>query len=77
MLDSKEIEVFSDHEVDEVVDGFWVEVEAWVGWGDDGAGHGEDLHVVDVDEIEWGFSVADNQWPAFFEGDGGGAGQEV
>ena len=55
----------------------WVEVEAWVAGGDDGAGLGEGLHVVDVDEAERGFSVADDEGAAFFEGDGGGAGEEV
>ena len=54
-----------------------VEVEAGVAGGDDGAGMGEGLHVVDVDEVEGGFSVADDEGAAFFEGNGGGAGEEV
>lgn len=57
---SEEVEGFADDEVGEVVDGFWVEVEAWVARGDDGAGLGEGLHVVDVDEVQGGFSVADD-----------------
>jgi len=54
-----------------------VEVEAGVAGGDDGAGMGEGLHVVDVDEVEGGFSVAEDEGAAFFEGNGGGAGEEV
>ena len=77
MFDAEQVEGFAGDEVDEVVDGLWVEVEAGVGGGDDGAGLGEGLHVVDVDEIEGGFSVADDEGASFFEGDGGGAGEEV
>lgn len=73
MVDSQQIEGFACDEVDEVVDGLGVEVESWVGGGDDGACHGEGLHVVDVDEIEGGFSVADDEGASFFEGDGGGS----
>lgn len=73
----EEIEGFACYEVDEVVDGLGVQVQAWVAGGDDGAGLGEGLHVVDVDEAQGGFSVADYERPAFFEGDGGGSCQEV
>lgn len=77
MGDIEEVEGFACYEVGEVVDGLGVEVEAGVGGGDGGAGLGEGLHVVDVDEIQGGLAVADDEGAAFFEGDGGGAGEEV
>ena len=52
MFDFEEVEGFGDDEVDEVVDCFWHEVEAWVGGHDDGAGEGEGFHGADVDEGE-------------------------
>lgn len=51
MWDIEQVEGFACDEVYEVVYGLGVEVEAWVAGGDDGAGLGEGLHVVDVDEV--------------------------
>ena len=73
----EEVEDLGDDEVGEVVDGLWDEVEPGVARGDDGAGEGGGAHVFDVDEGEGGFSVGDDEGSSFFEGDHGGACEEV
>lgn len=73
----EEVEDLGDDEVGEVVDGLGDEVEPGVGGGDDRAGEGGGAHVLDVDEGEGGFSVGDDEGSSFFEGDLGGAGEEV
>ena len=77
MGDLQQIEGLADGEVDEFVDGGGEEVESGVGGGDDGAGEGEGAHVFDVDEVEGGLAVADDEGVALFERHGGGAAQEV
>ncbi len=77
MLDAQQVQGFADDEIDEVVDGLGFEIEPGVGRGDDRASEGQGAHVFDVDEVQRGFAVAHNQSSAFFEGDGGGAGEQV
>lgn len=75
MLYAEQVEGFAGDEINEVIDALWIEIEPRVRWGDDRAGQGEGAHVFDVDEVQGCFAVADDQRAAFFEGDGGGAGE--
>jgi hypothetical protein len=75
--DMEEIEEFAGDEIDEVGHGCGVEVEAGVGGGEDDAGVSQGFVVGDVDGAEGHFAVADDEFAALFEGDGGGAGDEV
>lgn len=77
MGDIQQVENFAYGEVDDVLDGFGVEVEAWIGGTDGGASKCECAHVFDVDEAQRHLAVADDQRSAFFECDHGGAGEEV
>lgn len=63
-------------EVDEVLDGLGVVVEARVGGHDGGAGVVEAEVVLDVDAVDGSFAVADDERESFFEGAGGGACEE-
>ncbi len=74
--DAELVEGAGDDEVDDVVHRGGVVVEARVGGHDDGAGVVEFEVVVDIDAVEGCFAVADEEWEAFFEAAGGGAGEE-
>src|SRR5688572_15547844 len=75
--DAQKIEQFARDEIDEIGDGGGVEVETGIGRGEDGAGLGEELVVVQIDGREGHFAVADEELAALLEGDGGGAGNQV
>lgn len=77
MFDAQEVEDFADGEVDDVADGEGLEVEAWVGWADDGAGECERSHVFDINQVQRRFSVADDELSAFFERDHRGPCEQV
>ena len=77
MLYAQQIEGFAGDEIDKVIDGLRVEVEPWVGRSNNRAGECQCAHVLDIDEIQRGFAVTDDQGAAFLEGDCCGSGEEV
>ena len=77
MLNPEQVEGFSDDEIDEIIDRFGFEIEPGVGWRDNPAGEGDGAHILDVDEVERGLAVAQDQASAFFKCDRGGPGEQV
>ncbi len=57
--------------------GLWAVVEGGDDGEDGGSGVGGELHVAEVDAIEWGFADAEDEGAAFLEADVGGALDEV
>jgi len=70
VVDVEGVEDAGDDEVDDVVEGLGHEVPAGVGGADDGAGVVAAEHVVDVNAVEGGFAVGDDEGGAV-GGDGG------
>ena len=61
----------------DVVDGGGMIVEGWGDRKDGSAGFGDSGHIADVNEVEWGFAGAEDERPAFFEANVGGAVDQV
>jgi hypothetical protein len=67
------VEDAGDDEIDDILHGFWVMVEAGAGRQDDGAGARQAQHVFEMDGREGRFTWNQHQFAAFLEHDVGGA----
>ena len=76
-IDIEEVEQAASGVGDGLFQRFWVGVEHWHWWRDDGAGLSDRDHVAQVDEVEGGFAHSQNQAAAFCESDIGGAVEQV
>src|ERR1700733_6420230 len=77
MLNLKQIQHLPHNEIHQVIHLLRLEIEPRIRRTNDRAGEGEVLVVDDVDVVEGGFAVAEDEGAALLEGDHGGAGEEV
>ncbi len=72
-----QIQQLTGDKISDFVDCSGIEIEAWIGRGEDRSGVVEDLVVVDVHRREGHLAMYEDQAAALLERDGGGAGDQI